>query len=376
MNETGTVKPQEGQAMQNKSATTTSHKQQSLTSFLRDFPKTEIHLHIEGLVSSDSIWKLIQKHNLSLGISSKKQLEKRFQIRSLTEFIDLFINIIQACFLEEDDLAYLVDDAERYLVENGIRYAEIFVAPTKLLQNGVSFDALMKRLDAGAKRIAKRGITVRYIVDVSRGFGLDNAMRNLELTLSHRTPSVVGLGLGGAEQAGPAREYQAVFDKARDEDLKVVAHAGEDVGPESIWDTVKLLKVDRIGHGISAILDRGLMRYLRDHQIPLEICPTSNLYTRKYSTTLKDHPIRAFFDFGIYVTVNTDDPTLFGVSLYEEYERLIEAEVFSLEEVVRIIRNGVFATFLPEAEKKKLWGEGLKYIKSSPYGELLSSISG
>jgi adenosine deaminase len=376
MNETRTVKPQEGHIMHKKSSTSRGQSQEALSTFLHDFPKTEIHLHIEGLVTSNSIWALIQKHKLDLGISSKKELEKRFKVRSLTEFIDLFINIIQACFLEEEDLAYLVDDAESYLVENNIRYAEIFVAPTKLLQNGIDFDRLIGRLDKGATRIAKKGITVRYIVDVSRGFGVDNAMRNLELTLKHRKDSVIGLGLGGAEQAGPAREYQPVFDRAREAGLHVVAHAGEDVGPESIWETVKLLQVDRIGHGTSAILDRGLMRHIRDHQIPLEICPTSNLYTRKYATTLKDHPIRPFFDFGIFVTVNTDDPTLFGVSLFEEYERLIEAEVFTLPEVVQIIRNGVFATFLSEAEKKKLWSEALKYIKGSPYAELLSEISG
>ena len=118
------------------------------------------------------------------------------------------------------------------------------------------------------------------------------------------------------------------------------------------------------------------MRHLRDRQVPLEICPTSNLYTRKYATTLKDHPIRPFFDFGIYVTVNTDDPTLFGVNLYQEYERLIEAEVFSLQEVVQILRNGIFATFLSENEKEKLWSEALSYIKKSPYAKLLSDISG
>ncbi len=376
MNETRTVNPQEGQLMHKKSSTSHAQSQQALSAFLRDFPKTEIHLHIEGLVTSNSIWALIEKHNLDLGISSKEELEQRFKIRSLTEFIDLFINIIQACFLEEQDLAYLVDDAEAYLLENNVRYAEIFVAPTKLLQNGIDFSQLIDRLDKGAKRIAKKGITVRYIVDVSRGFGVENAMRNLELTLKHRKDSVIGLGLGGAEQAGPAREYQPVFAKAREAGLHVVAHAGEDVGPESIWETVKLLEVERIGHGTSAILDRGLMRHIRDRRIPLEICPTSNLYTRKYATTLKDHPIRPFFDFGIFVTVNTDDPTLFGVSLYEEYERLIDAEVFSLPEIVQIIRNGIFATFLSEAEKKNLWAEGQKYIKGSPYAELLSEISG
>lgn len=326
----------------------------ALRSFIASLPKTEIHLHIEGLVSVDSIWSLINKHDLDFGIHSKEELRQKFEVRSLDEFIDLFINIVQACFLEEDDLDYLIEDARSYLLRNHIPYAEIFFAPTKLIKNGLSFASLVDKLDAGARRLAADGLQIRYIVDVSRGFGLENAMRNLDLTLEHMTDHIVGLGLGGAEQTGPAREYKPVFDKAVDSGLKLVAHAGEDVGPESVWDTVKLLNVARIGHGIAAIKDPALMDHLRDTQIPLEICPTSNLFTRKFASTLEDHPIRAFYDHGMYVTVNTDDPTLFGVELTDEYLKLIDHGIFSVGEVVDLIRKGIQATFQPEDKKKAL----------------------
>jgi len=336
-------------------------------SFLASLPKTEIHLHIEGLVSVDSIWSLINKHELDFGIRSKKELQQKFDVRSLDEFIDLFINIVQACFLHEEDLDYLIEDARHYLKRNNIRYAEIFFAPTKLIKNGLSFESLVDRLDAGARSLAADGLQVRYIVDVSRGFGLENAMRNFNLTREHLTDHIVGLGLGGAEQTGPAKEYKPVFDEAVKHGLKLVAHAGEDVGPESVWDTIRLLNVSRIGHGIAAIKDPALMDQLRDIQIPLEICPTSNLFTRKFATTLEDHPIRAFYDHGMYVTVNTDDPTLFGVELTDEYLKLIDHGIFSVTEVLDLIRKGINATFQTEEEKQALLDELENTVASSKF---------
>ena len=355
--------------MQKKASRVATVDTASARTLIAGLPKTEIHLHIEGLVSVDSIWALIRKHKLDLGISSKAQLKQRFQITSLTEFIDLFINIIQACLLSEEDLTYLIEDTRTYLTRNNIRYAEIFFAPTKLIKNGLDFDRIINILDTGANQLRSEGLDVRYIVDVSRGFGLENAMRNLDLTLAHPTENIIGLGLGGAERNGPAREYEAVFKKAAAAGLKVVAHAGEDVGPESIWDTIEVLGAQRIGHGISAIQDKKLMDLLKQRHIPLEICPTSNLFTRKYAQSLQDHPIRTFFDHGMYVTINTDDPTLFGVELNEEYTRLLEAGIFSLAELLQILKNGVFATFLSDQRKAEIWAEIESSITASGFAD-------
>jgi adenosine deaminase len=349
-------------------------EQSALKAFLTELPKTEIHLHIEGLVSADSIWSLIQKHKLDLGISSKAELQERFNISSLNEFIDLFMNIVQACFLEEEDLSFLIEDARHYLGRNNIKYAEIFIAPTKLIKNGLDFKAIVDTLDRGAQSLAKDGFQVRFLVDVSRGFGPENAMKNLDLTLNHGTSAFIGVGLGGAEQSGPAREYQPVFEKAIQEGLHVVAHAGEDVGPESIWDTINHLQVERIGHGISAIKDQDLMDELRERRIPLEICPTSNLFTRKFATSLENHPLRAFFDHGILVTVNTDDPTLFGVELNEEYYQLLDRNIFTLREIFKIVKNGVYATFLSEDEKEQLWSEVVSFVRKSDYASELEHL--
>jgi adenosine deaminase len=332
---------------------------QNLRNLLAEIPKTEIHLHIEALATVDTIWELMKEHNIVYDdISTKKDLKKKFNVTSLNEFIDLFINIIQNNFKVEDDLRYLIRDARRYLERNNVVYAEIFFAPSMFIKNGLDFKKMAKILDDGAKQIrAEDDRDVKFIIDVSRSFGLENAQSNLERTLENAHENIIGIGLGGTEDSGPAGDYTPVFEKAIDEGYHVVAHAGEVVGPESIWDALKLLKVERIGHGISAIQDESLMDYLAETQIPLEVCPTSNLFTQKYVKVLEEHPIRPFFDRGLNVTVNTDDPTLFSIDLIDEYMSLANKGFFSPREIIKLVKNNVYATFLPKKQKNKIWKE-------------------
>ena len=319
-------------------------------------PKTEIHLHIEGLASVETIWELMNKHHILLDqIPSREALKKRFEVESLDEFIDLFINVIQNCFREEDDFEYLVRDARDYLTRNGIVYAEIFFAPSKFLLNGLSYKTIIEKLDDGAQALKRdENLDMRYLIDVSRTYGIENAQNNLEHVLANPKETVIGIGLGGAESQGPARDFERVFKRAADQGLRVVAHAGEDVGPESIWDAIRVLGAARIGHGISAIQDEKLMDYLASKKIPLEICPTSNVFTRKYVKRIEEHPIRAFYDHGLFVTVNTDDPTIFGIDLVDEYMNLVAKGVFSREEILALIKNNVRATFLDAGRKDTL----------------------
>jgi adenosine deaminase len=134
--------------------------------------------------------------------------------------------------------------------------------------------------------------------------------------------------------------------------VHVVAHAGEDLGPQSIWDTIQFLQVERIGHGITAIYDKKLMDYLKSTQLPLEICPTSNLFTKRFVTEMKKHPIRQLFNHGILTTINTDDPVFFKISLTDEYWNLYRSLHFSMEEIRTLIKNGFKATFLPDSQKE------------------------
>lgn len=331
----------------------------NLRALLIELPKTEIHLHIEALATVDTIWELMKKHDIThVDVSSKADLQRKFNVTSLDEFIDLFINVIQNNFRSEDDLEYLLRDTREYLKRNNIVYAEIFFAPSKFLENGLDFAKLVEILDAGARKILDaEGREIKFIIDVSRSFGVKNALHNLDLTIENPLENVIGIGLGGAESSGPAKDYKKVFAKAAKNGFHVVAHAGEDVGPDSIWDAIKVLKAERIGHGISAVQDEKLMDYLVDKQIPLEICPTSNLFTQKYVTVLEEHPIRQFYDRGINVTLNTDDPTVFGIDLIDEYMSLTNKGFFSASEIVQLVKNNLYATFLSAERKNEIWQE-------------------
>jgi len=332
-------------------------EQEEFKKLLFRLPKTEIHLHLEGLASVETIWTLMKKNNIHhKDIKSKEDIKKKFNISSLEDFLDLFINIIQNSFIHENDIEYLLDDAKNYLLENNIIYSELFFAPSKFIKIGLDYKRIAEVLTDGAAKIKKKhNIEIKFLIDVSRSFGVENAMKNLDLVLANPSSTIIGIGLGGSEKGGPAKDYAPVFEKAISNGLHVVAHAGEDMGPQSIWDALNYLKVERIGHGISAIQDEKLMTYLLEKQIPLEICPTSNLFTRKYAQTLREHPIKPFFTKNMYVTINTDDPTIFSVNLIEEYMNLLTENIFSEEEIILIIKNGVFATFLPDSRKNEIW---------------------
>jgi adenosine deaminase len=344
-------------------------EQTRIEKLIHSIPKTEIHLHLEGLVSVDTLWYLISRNKLEFdGINTREDLEQQFDFKSLDEFIWFYINILQNAFRTSEDLKCLITDAKTYLSRNNIVYAEIFFAPSKFVQNGLEFAEMMQILHDGAQKLqSEDNIEIKFIIDVSRSYGIENAEQNLALTLEHLNDSIIGIGLGGSESQGPAELFPSVFKKAIDKGLKVVAHAGEDVDSSSIWNSIKFLKAQRIGHGISARDDAKLIEYLQKTGIPLEICPTSNVFTRKFIQRLEDHPIRLFFDSGINVTLNTDDPTLFNIDLVEEYYNMYNYLDFTIEELFQLMKNTLFATFLPQEKKSALWEKTAAAIKRAGY---------
>ena len=174
----------------------------------------------------------------------------------------------------------------------------------------------------------------------------------------------IGIGLGGAESKGPSRDFGPVFEKALNAGYHAVAHAGEDQGPQSIWDALEICHAQRIGHGISAIQDEKLMDFCAERQIPFEIAPTSNVFTKKFVKSLSEHPFRAFFDRGMLVTLNTDDPLFFGVELLDEYWNAYSQMNFSHEELKQVILNSFKASFLSQTEKEKAISEVEKAWKN------------
>ncbi len=317
--------------------------------FLAKIPKAEIHIHIEAVITLDSVRKLYRK-STGKDMSGEEQAEL-FSYTDLNGFIKAFIQV-QNLFQSVDDFDLVFDDLASYLVANGIVYCEAFFAPTAFLKKGFSYPEMTAVFSRNIVRIKEKyGITVRLLLDVSRTFGCENAMGNYKLLLDYPCADIIGIGLGGAEQKGPAREYAPVFERALADGFRAVAHAGEDVGPESVWDTLNFLHAQRIGHGITSVQDEKLVEKLASERIPLEVCITSNTFTGKVVREARNHPIKYFFDRGILVTVNTDDPVFFRTNLLDEFWICYSEIGFRMDDIKQLVKNSFIASFLSEDEK-------------------------
>jgi adenosine deaminase len=330
----------------------------NVSEYIHLLPKTEIHIHAEATVSFESYFALNLKYRADASLKSPADFRKLLKMDSLGMMIKNFF-YLQSLFRSPEDFNYIVSDVRDYALRNNIHYLELFVAPSMVLKRGdVDFAGIMDPLVEGFARIAAEGgPDLRILVDVSRAFGFDNAAHNLSLLLDytskHSTDRILGIGLGGQEAGNPCKIYKDVFLAARQAGLHVVAHAGEEVGPESIREAVVELGAERIGHGTSAMQDPALMDMLKERSIPLEICPTSNLVTGKYVRRYEDHPIKQFYKRGLIVTLNTDDPVLFDVELDDEYASIEQRLGFGRDGVVALLRNGIRAAFMDEAGKTK-----------------------
>lgn len=322
---------------------------QDFYSLLKTVPKAELHLHGEAVISNDTIRKLYKS---KFGEEMPEQeLESLWAYSDLPGFLASFIKI-QNYFVNPDDCEYYFSDFGKYLYENNIVYVETFFAPTSLLKNGFDFHDLTQRMSKAIIRAKEKyGATVKIIVDVSRSFGLENAKHNLELVLKENNPDIIGIGLGGDEAKGPARDYAEVFQEAKKAGLHRVAHAGETVDSWSMKDCINLLDAERIGHGISAAYDEPFMQELSQTKFPLEVSPTSNVFTKHYVSRIKDHPFKKLYKAGCNVTLNTDDPTFFKVSLIDEYWNVYSKMGLKLKDIKRIILNGFNAAFMSDEEK-------------------------
>lgn len=322
--------------------------------FILSVPKAELHLHLEAVISLEGVKKLY-KNKFDKEMSEQEQVEL-FSYDDLNGFIQSFLKV-QGMYKSVQDFELVFDELEKYLVGNGITYTEVFFAPSAFLKMGFSYADMVQIFHKKITQIKENtGIVIKLLMDVSRTFGCENAMNNYKLLKEFPCEDVIGIGLGGAESKGPAKEFAPVYEMALKDGFKAVAHAGEDVGPESIWDTINYLHAQRIGHGVTAIQDEKLMEELKKTQLPIEICITSNTFTKKIVQNAKEHPVRTFFDKGLMVNINTDDPVFFKTTLLEELWICHSELNFSMEEIKTLIKNSFASSFLSE-ETKQDWYE-------------------
>ena len=318
---------------------------------IKFIPKAELHVHEEAVLSKKTI-KKVYKRNFGKDMTPQ-EMEDLFSYDDLPGFLTSFLKI-QSYFTEIKDLQYMFEDFAKYLDDNNIVYCETFFSPTSHLKKGWDFNEMICLVEESIEKIRKEsGRIVKLIIDVSRSFGVDNAMKNLDLVIAKKSPHILGIGLGGDEKKGPAKEFISVFEKAVENNLHVVTHAGETCESYSMKDSINLLKAERIGHGIQAAKDEEFMKELAEKNFPLEVCPTSNIFLlSEFNKDIKKHPVKKLYDNGDYITINTDDPTFFKISLIDEYWNIYNKLDFTLDDIKKIIKNAFNAAFTSDKEKK------------------------
>ena len=322
----------------------------------KNLPKIENHLHLEGAIPHKTLWQLIQKYGGNKTVKNFNQLEEKFVFRNFNHFIEMWTWKNQ--FIREyEDFKVIADAVIRDLIEQNVKYAEIFISPS-LFKKKLKTQLIIEEI---SKSICNNpDIKINLIVDFVRDYGPTSEIITLHEINEVKNLGVVGIGIGGSENEYPPDLFIELFKQAKNFGFKTTAHAGEAAGAESIWKAIKLLHVDRIGHGTRAIEDSELIEYLSEHQIPIELCPLSNLYT-KVINSIRDHPFNIFIEKQIPVSINTDDPKMFGNSLAKEYEALSDAFNLDKKEIFNIIVNSISTTWLEDEEKQKLIKEFKQY---------------
>ena len=295
--------------------------------FIAQMPKAELHLHLEGSIEPETLHEL----DRSTPVEEYRAL---YQYADFDAFLKAF-GVIGKQLQTPRDYALITRRLLDRLAGQNVRYAEIIVSAGVVLWKEKDFGPIFEAIQAEAGRSR---VKVRWILDAVRQFGTELAMQVVDLAADRMDRGVVAFGIGGSEERGPAEWFGEVFEHARAAGLRLTAHAGETMGPESIWAALKL-GAERIGHGISAVNDEALMAHLRDHDVPLEVCITSNLVTGVVKR-LEDHPVRRLFDAGVPIVLNTDDPAMFRCSLVGEYRLAAERFGFSEKELRSIAEAG------------------------------------
>ena len=313
-------------------------------------PKVELHLHLEGAIPLDALWQLIQKYGGDPAVPTLEALKQRFVYRDFKHFIDTWV--WKNNFLRQyEDFTVIAEAIARDMAQQNIRYAEVFFSPPDFTRHGLETQSLAQAIRTGLNRVPE--IEIALIPDVVRDFGPERAARTLEEAAEVKELGVIGIGLGGSEDAYPPEPFAPIFERARQLEMHTTAHAGEAAGAESIWGAIRSLKVERIGHGTHAEEDEALLDYLVEHRIPLEMCPISNVRTGSVDS-LANHPVRRYFERGLLVTVNTDDPMMFGNSLAEEYQALVQTLGFSRDDIRALILQAIQASWQTDEKKQAL----------------------
>lgn len=328
--------------------------------WLRNLPKAELHLHLEGSITPQTLVEL-SRRNDAVPLTT----DQACRVYDYTDFASFLMSFkaVTERLHTPADYETITYNMLRDLAIQGVKHAEVYLSIGILYRFArLDVDAVMEAAEEGRRRGERDfGVSLLWIIDAVRHFGAEAGAKVFQkaAALRREFPAIVGIGIGGDEARGPAHEWREVFAEAREAGLHLTCHAGESTGPESIWSAINI-GAERIGHALSAGQDPDLVEVLAERQIPLELNVTSNLRTG-CCPALLEHPVRRYFEEGLMVTLNSDDPPFFGANLLDEYILAHEQFEFPLDQLREIAANSVEASFLGPERKLKLLGDVERY---------------
>lgn len=326
-----------------------------MNEFIAQLPKAELHLHIEGTLEPELAFELAEKNKVALPFQSVDEMRAAYEFQDLQSFLDLYYASISVVQTEEDfhdlTLAYLKKAASQ-----NVRHTEIFFDPQSHTDRGIAMGTVISGITAALKEAETEfGLTSQLILSFLRHLSEAAAFETLEAALPFRE-QFIGVGLDSSELGHPPSKFAKVFEEVRHHGFRVVCHAGEEGPPGYITEALDLLHAERIDHGVRCMEDAALVTRLAEEQIPLTVCPLSNVRLRVFDT-MKDHSLKRMMDAGLLVTVNSDDPPYFGGYVNENFQAIQQAFDLSRKELVQLAGNSFTASFLTDEAKQKLISE-------------------
>ena len=320
--------------------------------FIKKIPKAELHLHIEGTLEPEHMFELAKRNNVSIPYNNVEEVKSAYNFKNLDSFLNIYYQGSKVLIHEKD----FFDLTWAYILkckEDNIVHTEIFFDPQSHLDRGISFDIVINGISKALdKANLEFGLTSKIIMCFLRHLDEESGFKVLDQALKYKN-KIVGVGLDSSELGNPPKKFEKLFQKARDEGFLTVAHAGEEGPPEYIWDSINLLKVKRIDHGVQSLKDEKLVDLLIKEQIPLTVCPLSNIKLCVFDK-IENHNLKKMLNKGLRVMVNSDDPAYFGGYLNKNLTETQLALDLSLEEIKTLIINSFKSSFLKD-DKKKEW---------------------
>src|SRR5215475_11854765 len=328
----------------------------SLDTFIRRMPKVELHVHLEGSIRPETLLLLAERNGVTLPATTADGLRQWYKFTDFPHFVEIYL-AISACVCSPEDIEFIAREFLRGQAAQRILHSEVTFSPfTHYSTNKrIPFEDQIAALGrARAWAASELEIGVGWVLDIVRNVRpVEHGLTVADWAIGGIESGVVALGLGGIEAGNPPELFQEAFDRARAAGLPAVPHAGETAGAESVRGAIRTLKAQRIGHGVRCLDDPGLVAELRDRQIPLEVCPTSNVCLG-VAPSLAEHPLPRLLDEGLYVTINSDDPPMFNTTLTDEYLRAAQILGCGAETIENLAINAVRASLLPEASRVDL----------------------